>query len=281
MLPEFLIVGAPKCGTTALAESLGQHPGLFIPERKELSFFDVNWERGAGWFASYFDAARDGQLRCEATPDYFATPIAAERIAETNPTCKLIVLARDPIKRAQSHYWFRWNSGRERRSFDQVIADETASPTALAAGYVVRHGMYGQNLDVYRARFGADLIHIVAFDELVREPARVIEGCQRFLGVAQHELVLEQANAAREPRALPASRAIQWFGHYQGAPKRLLRRLVPDAARKKVRGALLRAVSKPTKNPPLTAATRARLYELYAADSERFHRAVGRSLWVG
>ncbi len=81
MLPEFLIVGAPKCGTTSLADALSQHPDLFIPERKELGFFDKNWERGMTWLAQYFEQARSEQLRGEATPDYFATPLAAERIA--------------------------------------------------------------------------------------------------------------------------------------------------------------------------------------------------------
>lgn len=282
MLPELLIVGAPKCGTTSLADALGRHPDLFIPERKEPSFFDVNWERGMPWFEAYFAAARPGQLRGEATPEYFATPAAAERIARTNPACKLIVLARDPVARAHSHYWFRRNTGRERRSLDEVIAEETASAEATAAGYLVRHGMYGANLDTYRAHFPAEQLLVLGFDELVREPARVLAEVQRFLGVAPRDLALEQANAARKPYALPVSRAIQWFGRYDGLPKRVLRRLVGEMARKRLRGSLLRFVSKPERNPPLPAETRARLRELYAADSARFQRAIGRTpLWEG
>ncbi len=160
-----------------------------------------------------------------------------------------------------------------------MVDDELASPEATAAGFVVRHGMYGHNLDVYRERFGPDLIRVFGFDELVREPARVLAECQGFLGVTPRRLVLEKSNAARESRLLPVTRAIQWLGRYQGGPKRIARRFLGEMPGKRLREAMIRAVSKPTKNPPLAPALLARLTELYASDSEQFHRVVGRPLW--
>jgi hypothetical protein len=281
VLPEFLIIGAPKCGTTSLAAALARHSDLFIPERKEPSFFDVNWDRGFAWFERYFEPARPGQLRGEATPQYFATPIAAQRIAKTNASCKLIVVARDPVLRAHSHYWFRRNSGREQRTIDDVMVDELRSPEAMAAGYLLRHGMYGENLSRFREWFAQELVHVLGFDELVRNSSRALSRCQTHLGVEPRDLELERTNAGRKAYALPISRAIQRLGRYQGLPKRVLRRVIGESLGKRIRRTLLDAVSRPERNPPLEESSRSRLRELYADDSARFQRAVGRPLWDG
>jgi hypothetical protein len=275
-LPEFLILGAPKCGTTALADALGAHPELFVPERKEPNFFDVNWDRGLDWFAQHFTPAANGQLRGEATPAYFATPIAAERIAQTNPGCKMIVLVREPVSRAHSHYWFRWNTGRERRSIDEVIADELSSPAREAEGYMIRHGMYARNLRRYRELFGADGIHVIGFDELVKEPARVIAECEEFLGVAKVPIAIDHANQARTPRDVLFARTIQILGGYQGAPKRILRALIGENTRRVARLALQKLLSRAVPNPPLPPRTRARLVEIFADDWASFRAATGK-----
>jgi hypothetical protein len=275
-LPEFLIIGAPKCATTALADALATHPQLFVPDRKEPSFFDVNWERGLDWYAQFFAAARPGQLRGEATPDYFATPVCVDRIADTNPACKLVVVTRDPIARAHSHYWFRWNTGRERRSIDQVISDETASPEGEAAGYMIKNGMYARNLGLFRRRFDARDMLVLAFEDLVREPSRSAGECQRFLGVEVRELDLPHANPARTPYNVVIPRVVQWVAKYQGPPKQLIRAMLADTTLQKLRRRILRTFSTEQKNPPLSEATRARLAEIFAADSEHF-RALTRA----
>lgn len=275
-LPEFLILGAPKCGTTALADALGEHPDVFIPFRKEPNFFDVNWERGLDWFAQYFAPARSGQLRGEATPAYFATPIAAERIARTNPSCKMIVLVREPVVRAHSHYWFRWNTGRETRSLDEVLDDELSSPDREAEGYLIRHGMYARNLDVYRRIFGAERIHVIGFEELIKQPARTMTDCERFLGVTPLDIAIPHSNPARTPYEVMLSRAVQVVGRYQGVPKRIVRALVGEKSRRAIRMALLRLFTRPVSNPPLPEKTRARLDEIFAADWAAFRRATGK-----
>jgi hypothetical protein len=275
-LPELLIIGAPKCGTTALAEALGRHPSVFIADRKEPSFFDVNWDRGLAWYERFFTAARPGQLRGEATPDYLSTPECVDRIADTSPGCRLVAVTRDPVARAHSHYWFRWHTGRERRSIDHVIADETASPAAELAGYLIKNGMYARNLELYRRRFPAEQILVLAFDELTREPARWLAECQRFLGVDVRELDLPHANPARTPVNVVIPRIVQWAAKYQGPPKRLIRSLLADTTLQKLRRRILRAFSKEQKNPPLSDATRARLVAIYAEDSEHF-RALTRA----
>jgi hypothetical protein len=268
-LPEFLILGAPKCGTTALADALAAHPALFIPERKEPSFFDVNWERGLDWYAQFFATARPGQQRGEATPDYFASPLAAERIARTNPDVKMIAVARDPVARAHSHYWFRWNTGRERRGIDQVIADELAAPDD-PNGYMIRHGLYGHNAETYRERLGASRLHLILFERLIKDPAVVLAEAQRYLGVEVRDLSLSHANEARNPRTVFVTRAVQWAARYQGPPKRLLRRLVAGTGLQKLRRRILRATSRPQRNPPLSPETHARLTAVFADDYEHF-----------
>jgi hypothetical protein len=276
-LPEFLVVGAPRSGTTSIASALATHPGVFVPARKELSFFDENWDRGFGWYARYFEDAHHGQLRGEATPGYFASPAAAERIARTNAACKLVVLARDPIERALSHYWLRWSSGRETRALEQVIADETASPEAHASGYLFAHGMYGRNLRRYHGLFGRDAVHVVVFDELASAPDRVLDGCQRFLGVPVERLALDHENGARAPRSLLAIRALARFGRSTWRGKRIVRGLIGEARVRALRDTIYAVLMKPAPKPPFSEASKARLREAFADDLAVFHEELGRT----
>lgn len=266
-VPDFLIIGAPKSGTTSLANALASHREIYIPTIKELSFFDSNWERGLDWFHDYFADARSGQLCGEATPTYLAFPAAAVRIAAVNDRCKLILLAREPVRRAQSHYWFRWSTGRERRTIDEVIDDELHSTEAFHDGYLLRHGMYARNLREYRRRFPASHIHMVLFEDMVASPDAMMQACLSFLGVTSVPLALAHDNPTREPRSLPLVRAVYRIATYQGAMKHALRAVVPEARRRTLRSALYAGLSRPGTQPLLAASTRARLATVFRDDT--------------
>ena len=102
--PDFVIIGVPKAGTTSLLQWLGQHEQIWSHPRKELHFFNGAWEQGPAWYAAQFPvfAAGSGILRGEATPNYFLHPQAPERLAQTAPHTRLILLLRDPLQRAIS-----------------------------------------------------------------------------------------------------------------------------------------------------------------------------------
>jgi hypothetical protein len=105
-LPNFLIVGAMKSGTTSLARYLGAHPQAYVAPEKEINFFERGyvWNRGVDWYASRFEGAGDALAVGEASPSYMYWPTAIERMASVVPDARLIALLRDPVERAYSHY---------------------------------------------------------------------------------------------------------------------------------------------------------------------------------
>lgn len=125
MLPNFLICGAQKSGTTALRIYLSQHPEIFMVDR-ELHFFDCdeNFRKGVGWYERFFEDCGGEKAVGEKTPDYLYPLDAAERIYNVVPEVKLVFLFRNPVGRAYSHYWHHVRRGWETRSFKQAIEEE-------------------------------------------------------------------------------------------------------------------------------------------------------------
>lgn len=140
MLPNFIIIGAQKCGTTSLLEALSAHPHVVPPKVKEPHFFDLNFHRGTSWYRRRFPFAtlstsrpvlQPGRryMRGEATPYYLFHPLAAQRLASILPEAKLIALLRNPVDRAYSHYQHNVRRNREPLTFADAVA---AEPRRLA-----------------------------------------------------------------------------------------------------------------------------------------------------
>ena len=189
----FLVAGAQKGGTTALFDYLRGVPGLQLPDVKEAHFFDR--EDGIDWaapdYAPYHALfAEDGRLRGEATPIYLYWPNALERIARYNPGMRLILLFRDPVERAWSHWKMEYARGAETEPFAWCIRDGRAR---MAAGtpypgfhrvfsYVER-GFYGRQLARVTGLFPRAQLLLLASRELKRDPAGTIARFCRFLDV--------------------------------------------------------------------------------------------------
>ena len=105
MLPNFLGIGAARAGTTWIARNLAQHPAVFIPYKKELHFFDANFDKGTAHYAAEFQGWSNQKAVGEITPKYLHHEAAADRIKATLPAAKLIVSLRNPVERAYSSYW--------------------------------------------------------------------------------------------------------------------------------------------------------------------------------
>ena len=130
VLPDFLIIGAQKSGTNSLYDLLTQHPHVERAITKELNYFNLHFEKGIEWYRSQFALPRWKDERKlitgEATPDYLFYPDAARRAAKVVPQAQLIVLLRNPVHRAYSHYHHQVRKGRETLGFEEAIEAEEA-----------------------------------------------------------------------------------------------------------------------------------------------------------
>jgi len=126
-LPDFLVVGCQKCGTSSLHHYLASHPKVWSPEKKELHFFDYYHDLGLPFYKQYFSGQPDnvnGLLVGEATPEYIFHPYAAARIKKSLPDVKAIVLLRNPIERAFSAWSMGVRQGWEELSFENALLKE-------------------------------------------------------------------------------------------------------------------------------------------------------------
>jgi Sulfotransferase domain len=228
-LPDFLILGAQKAGTTALYAYLRWHPQITGPSWKEVSYFDRHYGRGGRWYRGHFPARSRGRVVGEASPGYLFHPLAPQRVAETVPDAKLIALLRDPVDRALSHYHHEVALGREPLSFEDAVAAEPErtrgeeerlarepghwSPAWWDHTYLAR-GRYAEQLERWLAVFPREQLLVLASEELAADPSAVYASVLEFLGVRAHDLdayprVYEQSYA--EMRADTRRRLVDHF----------------------------------------------------------------------
>jgi hypothetical protein len=126
LIPHFLIIGAQKCGTTSLSIYLIQHPQVCAKITKRTSFFDIYFQKGLNWYYNQFPLIKLNKLKItgEASPYYLFHPHAPKRIAKILPNVKLIVILRNPVDRAYSHYYHQVKMKTESLSFRQAIEEE-------------------------------------------------------------------------------------------------------------------------------------------------------------
>ena len=204
-LPDFLVIGGQRCGTTSLYYYLRAHPQVVSALVKEVHFLSLHWHRGEGWYRAQFPLrARmtgPGQapLAFEATPYYLAHPLAPARAAALLPEVKLLVLLRDPVRRAWSHYRHMVRLGLEPLSFQEAIAQEPvrlageverleADPDYDAVGYrrysYLTRGAYAEQLRRWLGHFPADRFLVLSSERLLADPAGGYARVLEFLGLA-------------------------------------------------------------------------------------------------
>jgi hypothetical protein len=222
-LPGAVILGAQKCGTSSMHNYLAQHPGVIAPQRKEVHYFDVNYERGEAWYRAHFGREREPGLNLDSSPYYLFHPAVPRRMHELLPDARLVVLLRDPARRAYSQYWHERDKGREDLSFEAAIDAEPArlgrSEEMLASGELARshehqrhsylaRGRYAEQLERWYGIYPRDRVHVVRFEDFVKEPLAGLNGTLAFLGLPPAASVkLEARNTRRYPPMAEATLA--------------------------------------------------------------------------
>jgi hypothetical protein len=266
VLPNFLVMGAAKCGTTSLANHLRSHPDVFVPEKKELNFFDVHWHNGLSWYEEWFADATGERAIGEASPAYMFIDGAAERAAQTVPDARIIVMLREPVARVHSHYWHRVREDVEHRSFDEMI-DQELRGEGESWGYVGR-SRYLPQLRRLDKLFGADSVQVHLLDDLAGNPAGVVEACYRHLDV--------------DPTFRPLDLGTPYNLHYEIVRPRLYGALIRLRAGRWLGRRLGRLVfsylSERTDYADLSPSSAARLRRHFDPDLDELSERVGRDL---
>lgn len=200
--PDFVIIGGQRCGTTSLYDYLTQHPEIAPAARKEIHYFDNHYDRGPAWYRAFFYRASVHRLfsPCltgEATPYYLFHPHAAARLAADVPAAHLIVMLRNPIDRAYSHYLYEVRLGNETAPFAEAVAREaervrttpgelqpagTYDPAHQHFSYLSR-GVYVQQLRTWERHFARSQMMIIISEAFFAQPGQALAKCLAFLGV--------------------------------------------------------------------------------------------------
>jgi hypothetical protein len=210
-LPDFIIIGAQKGGTTFLYNLLRRHPQFKPAVKKEIHFFDTpRFRRGLDWYRSHFPQQQQSngqrEITGEASPYYLFYPHAARRVAETIPQTKLIALLRNPVDRAYSDYQHTFRQGNETLAFsealeleeerlrgerEKIVADETYRSINYRRYSYISRGIYVDQLEEWYKHFDREQLLILKSEDFFARPSDTLELVLPFLDLSERDFALE------------------------------------------------------------------------------------------
>jgi len=266
-LPNLIIIGSPKCGTTSLYYYLGLHPEIFMSREKELNFFmeERNWRRGLDWYQAQFETSRSVSVWGEASPGYTHHPIfpgVPQRMHSVVPRARLIQIVRDPMKRHLSHYLHQLRLGNiEAGRFED--------------DFIVMPSLQCLQLELYLQYYKRGQILVLTQEELERNRVETLRRVFRFLDVDESfespkfSRMLNESAAMNSP-AYSLMKAIERAGGIGS--------ILPSSLKVQVRKALLWPFSRPVERPGLDREMEQRLLNRFHEDAERLRRLTGMKL---
>jgi hypothetical protein len=278
--PNLFIVGAAKAGTTALHSLLRQHPQVCMSSVKEPHYFaDVRPDRGMEHtltvindrekYDQLFDVAPQHQLVGEASPSYLYDHSSAARLAAESPDARIVILLRDPVERAHSHYLMDVREGLQHRGFMEGIrVDEEQADRrwGTRCHLYLDLGLYAEQVARYIRHFPLSQILLVESDLFSSDRDATLSQIANFLQIDAKPL-LEGLSENENPYTIPRYAMLKPLLHHR-LVRRAGRAVLPLSARTRVKEVLL----KPAPKPSMTAAERAWLQEFFRADIERLRQ---------
>lgn len=295
--PDFLIIGAPRCGTTYLARNLASHPEVFLTSGDnediagDVHFFDVNTDqgrrnaaKGADWYFALFSGAGSAKAVGEKTADYLVDPDAPSLIANTLDHPRIIVIIRDPVERAWSHFLHSRHRLPSQLNFTDIVT-QGADPGGIP---ILTAGLYARQIQPYVNHFGADNILVLVKEDLDRTPGTELVRACSFLGInAEYNFphIETYVNAGSASRLATITARVG----------RVLKNRFPRLYKTLVRGPLYRPMtciirplrgktdqrhteSSKSAKAPLDTKTRHYLRQYYSSDVHQMSQHMGRNL---
>jgi hypothetical protein len=255
--PDFILIGAMKCGTSTLQTQLAAQRGVFMTTPKEPNYFsdDDVFARGADWYAGLFAGAPEGALTGEASTHYTKLPTYPDTLARMQaalPDLRLIYMIRDPVTRAVSHYIHEWT---ERR------AGSDAEAAFRSNSEFVDYGRYGMQITPFIEAYGSDNVLLTSLETVKADPDAEFARIAEFLGLPpgagwKHDLEAQNVSSQRM-RRLP----LQGLLIDNPVAAALRRTLVPAGLRQQIR-----AARQMDTRPDIPADLRARMEEVFLED---------------
>lgn len=292
-LPNFLVVGAGRAGTTSLHHYLRQHPDVFIPERKAPSHFYCVGAASSGSlerrlstrthfvaepadYEALFDSWAGERAVGEVSPAYLASTAVAQRVVDRLEGVRIIVILRDPIDRVHARYVARRRDGLERaRDFAALVDDELRRPLRVddTAGTYLAGGFVSQALQSYFDLIEPERIRCYLFDDLVRNQGALVADMLGFIGVNPDvELDLGAAHNRSAGTIAGPIRRVLWTR--TALARTWLRPHVPEHLRDRA----FRTATRSLRSETLDPAVQAKLAELYQPEVTRLADMLGRDL---
>lgn len=204
-LPDFLIIGAQKAGTSSLFHYMGQHPGVKLAQYKEIHFFNLRFNRSLNWYRSFFPKQSFPGITGEATPAYLRHPLAPFRIRHAIPNVKVLVVLRDPVERAFSHFQMQRRLGIETCvSFEDALDNEQRIRDAESekrkkdadfysyadhnCSYVGR-GLYYTQISRWLKHVDRKQFLFLKSEDFFQDPNQTLRSVFRFLDLPEHEIL--------------------------------------------------------------------------------------------
>lgn len=280
-LPDFFLLGAAKSGTTSLHHYLRQHPALHLPEVKELDFFDApeeQFEANLDWYLQYFRGAGE-QVTGEATPLYFRrsglVPGRMRRLYG-NMAPRFLLLLRDPVDRAYSHYLHKVSQGTEPLSFEEALEAERERPKQKQRAWksYFRDGLYAERLEEWYDHFPPEQFLVQLSSDLRQRPQATLRSIFRFLEVDPETKIDTSSRlnrtAERQSRTLGTLLSIlpPWLPLY-------LRSWTPESLRLRVEQLVRRRAISDRDPPKLDPQMRRQLRSAYEPHVRRLAHLIG------
>jgi len=207
----FFLAGVPKGASSWTAMALSEHPEIFMPDIKPVSFFNIKFEQGFDWYRTVFADHNDEPAIGDASPDYMKSRQAPRRIAARVPDAKLVFIIRNPMERAFSQWWHGNRSGWTNIDFEDVFRSHHAWDL------LVEPGFYAMHLERWAEYFDEEQMLVKLFDDFQDNNEGFIQQIYEFVGVDSDfrpSIVGEKKNVGAEMRGPPTYETVKaWFRH--------------------------------------------------------------------
>jgi hypothetical protein len=290
-LPTFIVIGAPKSGTTSLFYYLKQHPDVFLPERKELHFFSYEYlkehAKGPGdagilaalcsdreTYESYYRSADASAAVGEFSPSYLFFSDTAEKIFDALGKVRIIAILRNPVEKAYSQYMHLVRDNLENLSFLEALhAEEERKKNGWSdIWWYAKSSRYSDKIKKFFNVFGKDSAKVILFEEFTNDPSKILRDICDFIGV-NGDFPFDTSKVYNKT-GQPRSKLIANFFSRPNLVKAVAKKIIPERIRFPLRIAL-HALNTGDKDP-IDPSSKKYLKDLFRNDSLKLEKLIGR-----